>query len=233
MMFDKYTDRARRAMSLARQEAQRMNSEFIGTEHMLLGLVDVGGSVSKFLHQLSVDSRRIHQEVEKLITPSTSPTVSLGQLPFSPRAKRVIDLAAEAAVQFPSTNSDAISTEHLLIGLIRENEGIAAQVFVNLGFKLTELVTRIAAFVNPEKPSVDEPASILKGLQLIRRECGELANGVPDYREDILGTFIDHDGRKAIDKIREEIAKIGPVAPYMGPDSKIYPVFIIKDFHVR
>src|SRR5436190_1678777 len=90
-MFEKFTERARKVMSLARQEAQRLNSEFIGTEHILLGIIQEGGGVAaKVLKNLNVDLKRIRQEIEKLITPSTSPTVTLGQLPFSPRAKRVI-----------------------------------------------------------------------------------------------------------------------------------------------
>ena len=87
-MFEKFTERARKVMSLARQEAQRLNSEFIGTEHILLGIIQEGGGVAaKVLKNLNVDLKRIRTEIEKLITPSTSPTVTLGQLPFSPRAK--------------------------------------------------------------------------------------------------------------------------------------------------
>src|SRR5438876_422434 len=133
-MFEKFTERARKVMSLARQEAQRLNSEFIGTEHILLGIIQEGGGVAaKVLKNLNVDLKRIRQEIEKLITPSTSPTVTLGQLPFSPRAKRVIELAGEAASQL---GHDVIGTEHLLLGLLKENEGIAAQVLTNLGLKL-------------------------------------------------------------------------------------------------
>ena len=135
-MFEKFTERARKVMSLARQEAQRLNSEFIGTEHILLGIIQEGGGVAaKVLKNLNVDLKRIRQEIEKLITPSTSPTVTLGQLPFSPRAKRVIELAGEAA---SSLGHDVIGTEHLLLGLLKENEGIAAQVLTNLGLKLDD-----------------------------------------------------------------------------------------------
>ncbi len=136
-MFEKFTERARKVMSLARQEAQRLNSEFIGTEHVLLGIIQEGGGVAaKVLKNLSVDLKRIRQEIEKLITPSASPTVTLGQLPFSPRAKRVIELSGEAASQL---GHDVIGTEHLLLGLLKENEGIAAQVLTNLGLKLDDV----------------------------------------------------------------------------------------------
>lgn len=133
-MFEKFTERARKVMSLARQEAQRLNSEFIGTEHFLLGIIAEGGGVAnKVLKQFNVDSQKVKQEVEKLITPSSSPTVTLGQLPFSPRAKRVIELATEAMFQL---GHDVIGTEHILLALLKENEGIAAQVLINLGLKL-------------------------------------------------------------------------------------------------
>ena len=129
-MFEKYTERARKIMSLARQEAQRLNSEFIGTEHILLGVVREGGGVAaKVLQKFQADHKKIIREIEKLITPSTSPTVTLGQLPFSPRAKRVMELSAESANQL---QHDVIGTEHILLGLLKEKEGIAAQVLTKM-----------------------------------------------------------------------------------------------------
>jgi len=129
-MFEKFTERARKVMSRARQEAQRLSSELIETEHILLGIIQEGGGVAaKALRNLNVDLKRIRQEIEKLIIPSWSPTVTLGQLPFSPRAKRVIELAGEAASQL---GHDVICTEHLLLGLARERDGIAARVLAGL-----------------------------------------------------------------------------------------------------
>src|SRR5687767_15842612 len=97
-MFEKFTERARKVMGLARQEAQRLNREFIGTEHILLGIIQEGGGVAaKVLQNLNVDLKPIPHELEKLITSSTSPTVTLGQLPFTPPAKQVIDPAGMAA----------------------------------------------------------------------------------------------------------------------------------------
>ena len=133
-MFEKFTERARKVMSLARQEAQRLESEYICTEHILLGILQEGGGVSaKVLKNLNVDLGRLREEIEKLIMPSTSAPVTLGQLPFSPRAKRVIELAGETASQL---RHDVIGTEHLLLGLLKEHEGIAAQVLSKLGLKL-------------------------------------------------------------------------------------------------
>ena len=136
-MFEKFTERARKVMSLARQQAQRLNSEFIGSEHVLLGILEEGGGVAaKVLKKFSIDSKTVKAEIEKLITPSNEPTKTLGQLPFSPRAKRVIELAGEASSRL---GIDVIGTGQLLIGLIRENEGIAAQVMKNIGLDMAKL----------------------------------------------------------------------------------------------
>jgi ATP-dependent Clp protease ATP-binding subunit ClpC len=151
-MFEKFTERARRVMGLARQEAQRLNSEFIGTEHILLGIVkEDGGVAAKVLKKLQLTGEKIQQEVQKLITPATSPTVTLGQLPFSPRAKRVIELAHESSSKMWM---DIVGTEHLLIALVQENEGIAAQVICNAGLKLEQVhaavVEELGDTVHPE-----------------------------------------------------------------------------------
>lgn len=133
-MFEKFTERARKVMSLARQEAQRLNSDFIGTEHVLLGiLVEDGGVAVKVLKNLNVQLSTLRAEIERLVEHPTAPTATLGQLPFSPRAKRVIELAGEAASQL---GHDVIGTEHLLIAIMKENEGIGAQVLTNAGLKL-------------------------------------------------------------------------------------------------
>jgi len=131
------TQRANQIQALAKQEAQRLNCEFVGTEHLLLGIIQEGGGVAaKVLKNLNIDQKRVRQETEKLITPSTSPTVTLGQMPFSPRAKHALELADEAACQF---GHEIIGTEHLFLGILMEKEGIAAQVLINLGLKLDEV----------------------------------------------------------------------------------------------
>ncbi|MBI5369544.1 MAG: ATP-dependent Clp protease ATP-binding subunit [Planctomycetes bacterium] len=151
-MFDKFTDRARKVMSIARQEAQRFNHEYIGTEHILLGLVQEGsGIAAKVLKNLDVDLKKIRQEVEKLI-PHGPPTVTMGQLPFTPRAKRVLELAQEEA---NNLGHDYIGTEHLLLGLLRENEGVAAQVLMNLGMKLEDVREEVLEVLNVDVPNQD------------------------------------------------------------------------------
>ncbi len=135
-MFDRFTDRARKVMGLARQEAQRFNHSYIGTEHILLGLIQEGSGVAaNVLRNLDIDPDKIRAEVEKIVQDGPA-MQALGQLPFTPRAKKVLELASEEATNL---RHNYIGTEHLLLGLIRENEGVAAQVLMNLGLKLEEV----------------------------------------------------------------------------------------------
>lgn len=160
-MFEKFTDRARKVMSIARQEAQRLNSEVIGTEHILLGIAQEGQSIAaKVLHSMQIDFKKIRQEIEKLVTPNTSPTVTLGQIPLSPRAKRVIELAGEIAQQL---GQEAIATEHLLLGLLKEAEGVAAQALQNLGVRLEEVRDKILEELGVEMPQEMEERMSTRG----------------------------------------------------------------------
>ena len=135
-MYERFTDRARKVMQLANQEAQRFNHEYIGTEHILLGLVKEGSGVAaNVLKNLDVDLRKIRIEVEKIV--QTGPDmVTMGKLPQTPRAKKVIEYAMEEA---RNLNHNYVGTEHLLLGLLREQEGVAAQVLMNLGMKLDDV----------------------------------------------------------------------------------------------
>jgi len=135
-MFERFTDRARKVMALANQEAQRFNHEYIGTEHVLLGLVKEGSGVgATVLKNLDVDIKKLRLEVEKLVK-SGPDMVTMGKLPQTPRAKKVIEYAIEEA---RALNHNYVGTEHILLGLLRESEGIAAQVLMNLGLKLEDV----------------------------------------------------------------------------------------------
>ena len=135
-MFERFTDRARKVMALANQEAQRFNHEYIGTEHILLGLVKEGSGVgANVLKNLDVDLRKVRLEVEKLVKAGPE-MVTMGKLPQTPRAKKVIEYAIEEA---RNLNHNYVGTEHLLLGLLREQDGVAAQVLMNLGLKLEEV----------------------------------------------------------------------------------------------
>ena len=135
-MYERFTDRARKVMQLANQEAQRFNHEYIGTEHVLLGLVKEGSGVAaNVLKNLDVDLRKIRLEVEKLVQ-SGPEMVTMGKLPQTPRAKKVIEYSMEEA---RNLNHNYVGTEHILLGLLREQEGVAAQVLMNLGLKLEDV----------------------------------------------------------------------------------------------
>src|ERR1700678_3946651 len=135
-MYERFTDRARKVLQLANQEAQRFNHEYIGTEHILLGLVKEGtGVAANVLKNLDTDLRKIRLEVEKIVQAGPD-MVTMGKLPQTPRAKKVIEYSIEEA---RNLNHNYVGTEHLLLGLIREQEGVAAQVLMNLGLKLEDV----------------------------------------------------------------------------------------------
>ncbi len=134
-MFERFTDRARRVLVLAQEEARLLNHSFIGTEHILLGLIHEGeGVAAKALEQLGVSLEAVREKVEETIGLSgTSPT---GSPPFTPRAKKVLELSLREALQL---GHNYIGTEHMLLGLVREGEGVAAQVLISLGADLAKV----------------------------------------------------------------------------------------------
>ncbi len=129
-MHDKFTERVRKVIYLAREEAARLQHDYIGTEHLLLGVIREGeGIAATVLNNLGLDLDRIRQEVENMVSPSGG-TMTIGEIPFTPRAKRVLELAVEEA---RALGHNYVGTEHLLLGLIREGEGVAAKVLLELG----------------------------------------------------------------------------------------------------
>jgi ATP-dependent Clp protease ATP-binding subunit ClpA len=135
-MYERFTDRARRVMQLANEEAQRFNHEYIGTEHILLGLVkENSGVAANVLKNLDVDLVKVRREVVKIIQAGPH-AIQLGRMPQTPRAKKVIEYAIEEARKL---NHNYVGTEHLLLGLLREDEGVASQVLMNLGLRLEDV----------------------------------------------------------------------------------------------
>jgi ATP-dependent Clp protease ATP-binding subunit ClpA len=136
-MFKRFTDRARLVLALANEEAQRYNHEYIGTEHILLGLVREGsGTGAKVLKSLGVDIERLRLEVEKLVKGGRPDRRTMGKLPQTPRAKEVIEYAIE---ETKALGHKELGTGHILLGLLRESDGIGVQVLMNLGLKLAEV----------------------------------------------------------------------------------------------
>ncbi|HZQ27210.1 MAG TPA: Clp protease N-terminal domain-containing protein, partial [Acidimicrobiales bacterium] len=134
-MFERFTDRARRVLVLAQEEARLLNHNFIGTEHILLGLIHEGeGVAAKALESLGISLEMVREKVEETIGPAGSATT--GSPPFTPRAKKVLELSLREALQL---GHNYIGTEHMLLGLVREGEGVAAQVLVNLGADISRV----------------------------------------------------------------------------------------------
>src|SRR6476660_6176972 len=152
-MYERFTDRARKVMQLANQEAQRFNHEYIGTEHILLGLVKEGtGVAANVLKNLDIDLRKIRLEVEKIVQAGPD-MVTMGKLPQTPRAKKVIEYSIEEA---RNLNHNYVGTEHLLLGLLREQEGVAAQVLMNLGLKLEDVREEVLNLLGHNMPESSE-----------------------------------------------------------------------------
>jgi hypothetical protein len=158
-VFERFTDRARRVLVLAQEESRLLNHGFIGTEHILLGLIhESDGVAARALAQLDISLDAVREKVEEIIGPSvTTPT---GSPPFTPRAKKVLELSLREALQL---GHNYIGTEHLLLGLVREGEGVAAQVLVSLG----------------------------AGLARVRQQVITLLSGVEE-RESLGGTWVAH-----------------------------------------
>jgi len=181
-MFDRFTERARKVMSFARLEAQRFHHDYVGTEHILLALVKEGtGVASVVLKKMGVELKEIRAEIEKVVERGPEPVPANQQLPYTPRAKRVLELALEEA---RSLSHHYIGTEHLLLGLLREQEGIAAQVLVNLGLKLEEVRDEIHNFLGsdlqgtadgPRQNSGKRTKSDTPALDSFGRDLTELA----------------------------------------------------------
>jgi hypothetical protein len=151
-MYERFTDRARKVMQFANSEAQRFNHEYIGTEHILLGLIAEGSGVAaNVLRNMDVDARRARREVERILLPGPGgEQVVMGRLPHTPRAKKVIEYSIEEA---RNLNHNYVGTEHLLLGLIREEEGVAAQVLINLGAGLERARGEVLAVLGISPPA--------------------------------------------------------------------------------
>ncbi|MCE2882327.1 MAG: AAA family ATPase, partial [Planctomycetaceae bacterium] len=213
-MFERLTDRARKVMALANQEAQRLNHEYIGTEHILLGLVKEGSGVgANVLKNLDIDLRKVRLEVEKLVK-SGPEMVTMGKLPQTPRAKKVIEYAIEEA---RNLNHNYVGTEHLLLGLLREHDGVAAQVLMNLRLKLEEVREEVLNLLGaggeaeeaPPQAEPSEPPSMGGGSPASGGEPGRRATKSKTPALDSFGRDLT------------ELAKGGELDPVIGRMNEI------------
>jgi ATP-dependent Clp protease ATP-binding subunit ClpC len=200
-MLERLTERAKKVLALANQEAQRFNHEYVGTEHYLLGLVKEGTGVgANVLKNLGLDLHRVRLEVEKVVKPGPE-MVQISALPKTPRAKKVLEYALEEA---RNLNHNYIGTEHILLGLLRERDCVAAQVLMNMGLKLEDVRAEVLELIGagPEQSQEDQTAAV----------PGE----VPTKRTKSKTPALDSFGRDLT-----ELAREGQLDPVIGREDEI------------
>src|SRR5919198_208316 len=193
-MFERFTDRARRVVVLAQEEARMLNHNYIGTEHILLGLIHEGeGVAAKALESLGISLEAVRQQVEEII--GQGQQAPSGHIPFTPRAKKVLELSLREALQL---GHNYIGTEHILLGLIREGEGVAAQVLVKLGADLNRVRQQVIQLLHGYQGK--EPA----------------ASGGPSESAPSTSLVLDQFGRNLTQAARE-----GKLDPVIGREKEI------------
>ncbi len=171
-MFERFTDRARRVVVLAQEEARMLSHNYIGTEHILLGLIHEGeGVAAKALESLDISLEAVRGQVEDII--GQGQQAPSGHIPFTPRAKKVLELSLREALQL---GHNYIGTEHILLGLIREGEGVAAQVLVKLGADLNrvrqQVITLVSGFQGKESEAANQPSEGPTGSSAVLDQFG-------------------------------------------------------------
>jgi ATP-dependent Clp protease ATP-binding subunit ClpA len=171
-MYERFTDRARKTLQLANQEAQRVNHEYVGTEHILIGLIKEGSGVAaNVLNNLGISLAKVRERVEAIVQPGPD-HVTMGKLPQTPRARRAIEFAIEEARDL---NHNYIGTEHLLLGLLREDEGLAGRVLVEVGLELGVVRQEILCLMGQAVPKPQQKTQeIYAGVvERIKEICGD------------------------------------------------------------
>jgi ATP-dependent Clp protease ATP-binding subunit ClpC len=190
-MFERFTDRARRVVVLAQEEARMLNHNYIGTEHILLGLIHEGeGVAAKGLESLGISLEAVRAQVEEII--GQGQQAPSGHIPFTPRAKKVLELSLREALQL---GHNYIGTEHILLGLIREGEGVAAQVLVKLGADLNrvrqQVIQLLSGYQGKEAVTQGGPAEGTPSTSLVLDQFGR--NLTAAAREGKLDPVIGRD----------------------------------------
>ncbi|MEN9300675.1 MAG: ATP-dependent Clp protease ATP-binding subunit ClpC, partial [Actinomycetota bacterium] len=193
-MFERFTDRARRVVVLAQEEARLLNHSYIGTEHILLGLIHEGeGVAAKALESLNISLEAVRAQVEEIIGQGgSSPS---GHIPFTPRAKKVLELSLREALQL---GHNYIGTEHILLGLIREGEGVAAKALESLGISLEAVRQQVEEIIGQgqQAPSGHIPFTprAKKVLELSLREALQLGHNYIGTEHILLGLIREGEG---------------------------------------
>jgi ATP-dependent Clp protease ATP-binding subunit ClpA len=168
-MFERFTDRARRVIVFAQEEARLLNHDYIGTEHLLLGLIHDGqGVAAKALESLGISLEAMRRQVEEII--GHGQQAPSGHIPFTPRAKKVLELSLREALQL---GHNYIGTEHILLGLLREDKGVAAQVLVKLGADLARVRQQIIGLLSGYAGAVATAEQVGARVRLVRMTVPE------------------------------------------------------------
>ncbi|MBM3668931.1 MAG: ATP-dependent Clp protease ATP-binding subunit [Actinobacteria bacterium] len=202
-MFERFTDRARRVVVLAQEEARMLNHNYIGTEHILLGLIHEGeGVAAKALESLGISLEAVRQQVEEII--GQGQQAPSGHIPFTPRAKKVLELSLREALQL---GHNYIGTEHILLGLIREGEGVAAQVLVKLGADLNrvrqQVIQLLSGYQGKEPATSGGPAEGTPSTSLVLDQFGR--NLTAAAREGKLDPVIGRD--REIERVMQVLSR--------------------------
>src|SRR5499427_3792666 len=202
-MFERFTDRARRVVVLAQEEARMLNHNYIGTEHILLGLIHEGeGVAAKALESLGISLEGVRQQVEEII--GQGQQAPSGHIPFTPRAKKVLELSLREALQL---GHNYIGTEHILLGLIREGEGVAAQVLVKLGADLNrvrqQVIQLLHGYQGKEPAAAGGPAESAPSTSLVLDQFGR--NLTQGAREGKLDPVIGRE--KEIERVMQVLSR--------------------------
>jgi ATP-dependent Clp protease ATP-binding subunit ClpC len=202
-MFERFTDRARRVVVLAQEEARMLNHNYIGTEHILLGLIHEGeGVAAKALESLGISLEAVRQQVEEII--GQGQQAPSGHIPFTPRAKKVLELSLREALQL---GHNYIGTEHILLGLIREGEGVAAQVLVKLGADLNrvrqQVIQLLSGYQGKEPAAAGGPAEGTPSTSLVLDQFGR--NLTQAARESKLDPVIGRE--KEVERVMQVLSR--------------------------
>ena len=202
-MFERFTDRARRVVVLAQEEARMLNHNYIGTEHILLGLIHEGeGVAAKALESLGISLEAVRQQVEEII--GQGQQAPSGHIPFTPRAKKVLELSLREALQL---GHNYIGTEHILLGLIREGEGVAAQVLVKLGADLNrvrqQVIQLLSGYQGKEPAAAGGPSAEAPSTSLVLDQFGR--NLTQAAREGKLDPVIGRE--KEIERVMQVLSR--------------------------
>src|ERR1700732_2904198 len=228
-MFERFTDRARRVVVLAQEEARMLNHNYMGTEHIRRGLLQEGeGVAAKALESLGISLEGVRSQVEEII--GQGQQAPSGHIPFTPRAKKVLELSLREALQL---GHNYIGTEHILLGLIREGEGVAAQVLVRLGADLNrvrqQVIQLLHGYQGKEPAAAGAPSETAPSTSLVLDQSGR--NLTAAAREGKLDPVIGRD--KEIERVMQVLSRRTKNNPVLVGEPGVGKTAIVEGLAAR